>query len=160
MKTNSKTIRSQVWQLAPRLPDKNFNKKPNSAKKRPEKGQIKLFRPTNLKQSNISEIWPKKGQSGNCDLLLQAKEWTRVNCKLTIAWYQNFSEQWTWFLCSVGVKPANKPSLKEIGIELLILSFSRNFWFSPKCPFCLRTPMVTIKTNCSLLINSTLNKQV
>jgi len=33
----------------------------------------KICRPTNLKQSQLSEIWPKKSQSGNSDLPLQAK---------------------------------------------------------------------------------------
>ena len=34
------------------------------AKKEP-KGQTNFLRPTNLKRGQISEIWPKKGQSGN-----------------------------------------------------------------------------------------------
>jgi len=32
---------------------------------RPKKGQLKFFRPTNLKQGQISETCPKKGQPGN-----------------------------------------------------------------------------------------------
>jgi len=39
LKTNSKTICSQVWQPGAGLPDENFNKKPNSVKKRPGKSQ-------------------------------------------------------------------------------------------------------------------------
>jgi len=40
------------------------------------KGQMKFFRPTNLKQGQISEIWPEKGQIGNPDLSLQVNERT------------------------------------------------------------------------------------
>jgi len=29
------------------------------------KGKLNFFRPTNLKQGQISEIWPKNDQSGN-----------------------------------------------------------------------------------------------
>jgi len=29
------------------------------------KGQLKFFRPTNLKRGQFFEIWPKKGQRGN-----------------------------------------------------------------------------------------------
>jgi len=32
---------------------------------RPKKSQLNFFRPTNLKQGQISEICPKKGQPGN-----------------------------------------------------------------------------------------------
>jgi len=42
--------------------------KPISKVSQPEmrpKGQLKPFRPTNLKRGQISEIWPKKDQSGN-----------------------------------------------------------------------------------------------
>ena len=39
LKTKSKAVRSQVWQPASGLPDENYNEKPNSAKKRPEKSQ-------------------------------------------------------------------------------------------------------------------------
>jgi len=45
--------------------------KANQLVTRPEKGQKakKILRRTNLKQGQISEIWPKKGQPGNpaCD---------------------------------------------------------------------------------------------
>jgi len=44
-------------------PNKFF--KANQLELRPKKGQIKFFRPTGFKQSQISEIWPKKGQPGN-----------------------------------------------------------------------------------------------
>jgi len=64
-----------------------------------------------LKRGQVSEIWPKKGQSGNPNLRLHAKNWTWVNCKLTTAWHQ---KQWTWLLCSVSVVLAPELSLQEI----------------------------------------------
>jgi len=53
------------------------------------KGQIKFYTPTNLKRGQISEIWPKKGQSGNPDQPLHPKERARVICNLITAWHQN-----------------------------------------------------------------------
>jgi len=49
------------------------------------KDQMNLFRPTNLKRGQVSESWPKKGQSGSPGLPLQAKERAQVICNLTIA---------------------------------------------------------------------------
>jgi len=44
LKINVKAIRSQVWQSAPGLPGENFNKKLNSAKKKPEKEPNQLIK--------------------------------------------------------------------------------------------------------------------
>ena len=44
LKTNSKTIHSQVWKPTPGLSDKYFDKKLNSAKKRPEESQNNLLK--------------------------------------------------------------------------------------------------------------------
>jgi len=37
--------------------------------------QINVFRPTNLKRIQISEIWPKKGQPGNPGITYRRKQW-------------------------------------------------------------------------------------
>ena len=99
LKTNSKTIRSQIWQPAPALPDENFGK-PNSAKKRPVKSQI---------------IWLKTRKTSKliCDIALhwsQKNIWITRNNKhffsklrLSLFWHCNEAHYWcfsdfSWFV--------------------------------------------------------------
>jgi len=56
---NFLSVKKQKSQKAKR----NFYGQPLQT--RPEKGLMKFFEPNNLKQGQISEIWPEKGQPGN-----------------------------------------------------------------------------------------------
>jgi len=41
---------------------------------KPKKGQLKFFRQTNLERVQMSEILPKKGQSGNLCMSIVVKQ--------------------------------------------------------------------------------------
>ena len=90
-------------------------------------GQIRFFRPTNLKRGQITDIWPEKANLATLTCPADNGAGTSdLQSRHSIT-----PEQWTWLLCNVSVVLANKLSLQEInqliGIELATSSILENF---------------------------------